>query len=542
MLGMRLFWRFYAPTAYVMTYADLIFDILLGCGVIALCFIIWNYAKGLRGSPRELWLLFGYKFIEYSAYGAMNLVVILWLSSDCGLTDVQAGSFITGWSLALTLIGMVVGALVDTVGIRRICLLSVGMLLVARFFMSWLTDPILVFLLGFMPLALGFAVVAPVVSVGIKRYTNKEGSALGFGLFYVIMNIGYAVGGSCFDWIRGFYGTKDATGAVLDANAGVIWLGVHFSTHQLFFFYGTLATLLSLVVLLPLRDGVERTEEGIVITPPKPTGSIKETVKNSILDTAQLMKTVFKEKYFWVFLGLIGLTVFVRFVFFHFHYTFPKYGIRVLGEDAKIGSIYGVLNPVLIIFLVPLVAIFTKKVCSFKMLLIGTSISALSCFIALVPAAWFTPLTHSLLGELIFVNWLKMAPDMPALLAAPPTSAYWPMIFFIVIFTMGEAIWSPRLMQFSTEIAPKGRESTYLSLSVLPSFAAKFVVGPLSGILLNIYTPVDEKTQAVLAHPHHAMIWFWVGVMALITPVGFFLCGSWIKRNTKDNEAHAGGH
>ncbi len=517
-----------------MTRADLIFDILLGCGLLALCFIIWNYAKGLRGSPRELWLLFGYKFIEYSAYGAMNLVVILWLSSDCGLTDVAAGSFITGWSLALTLIAIVVGALVDTVGIRRICLLSVGMLLVARFFMSWLTEPVLVFLLGFMPLALGFAIVAPVVSVGIKRYTNKDGAALGFGLFYVIMNIGFAVGGAGFDWIRSVHATRDGSGAILDANAGVIWLGVHFSTHQLFFFYGTLATLLSLVVLLPLRDGVERTEEGIVITPPMPTGTVRETIGNSIKDTARLMSKVFRERYFWVFMGLIALTVFVRFVFFHFHYTFPKYGLRVLGEDAKIGNIYGVLNPVLIIFLVPLVAIFTKNVCSFRMLLIGASISALSCFIAVIPAAWFTPLTHSLLGELIFINWLGMAPDMAQLMAAPPTSAYWPLIFFIIIFTIGESIWSPRLMQFSTEIAPKGRESTYLSLSVLPSFAAKMVVGPLSGILLSIYTPANEPP-----HPNHAMIWFWVGIMALITPIGFFLCGPWIKRNTKDNEAPA---
>jgi POT family proton-dependent oligopeptide transporter len=519
-----------------MSLATLIFNTLLGCGALTLIFIIWNYARGLRGSPRELWLLFGYKFIEYSAYGAMNLVVILWLSEDCQLTDIQAGSFITGWSLALTLIAMVVGALVDTVGIRRICLLSVAMLLCARFFMAWLTDPVAVFLLGFMPLALGFAIVAPLVSVGIKRYTTTEGAALGFGLFYVIMNLGFAVGGSCFDWIRDTFARRDASGAIADANAGVVWLGLHFSTNQLFFVFGTVATLLSLVILLPLRDGVERTDEGIVITPPTPSDSITATLVHTTRDTTRLLKDVFMEKYFWIFMGLIALTVFVRFVFFHFHYTFPKYGLRVLGEDAKIGNIYGVLNPVLIIFLVPLVSIFTKKVGSFRMLLIGASISALSCFLAVLPATWFASLTHSLMGELIFVNWLGMAPDMPSLMAAPPTAAYWPMILFIVCFTIGESIWSPRLMQFSTEIAPKGRESTYLSLSFLPTFAAKLVVGPLSGILLEIYTPVDKVSKAVLPHPQHAMIWFWIGLMALITPVGFLLCRRWIARHTHGND------
>jgi dipeptide/tripeptide permease len=141
---------------------------------------------------------------------------------------------------------------------------------------------------------------------------------------------------------------------------------------------------------------------------------------------------------------------------------------------------------------------------------------------------------------MIFVNWLRMAPTMDALMAAPPTPAYWPLIVFIFIFTIGEAIWSPRLMQFSAEIAPKGRESTYLSLAVLPSFAAKFVVGPLSGILLAIYAPVDQATQAVLPHPNHAMIWFWVGVMALPTPIGLLLCGRWINRHTNQSGAAAG--
>lgn len=529
--------KFLDPAYYQsLTPASWIFFLLFGCGVLSLVFIIWNYSKGLRGSPRELWLIITYKFIEYSAYAAMNMVMILWLSKDCGLSDIGAGSFITGWSLALTAIAMVVGALVDTVGIRRICLLSVGMLLIARFFMSWLTHPFWVFLCGFLPLALGFAIVAPVVSVGIKRYTNKEGAALGFALFYVIMNMGYAVGGFAFDWIRGFFATKGPEG-IIDANAGVIWLGVHFSTNQLFFVFGSAATVFSLLILLPLRDGVERTEKGIVITPRKPTGSALQTVQKSIGDTYDLMAKVFSEKYFWVFMGLIGLTVFVRFVFFHFHYTFPKYGLRVLGEDAKIGNIYGVLNPVLIIFLVPLVAYFTKSVKSFTMLLIGASISSLSCFIALVPPGFFAPLTQTVLGEMIFINWLGMAPDMSALAATPPAPAYWPLIVFIFVFTIGESIWSPRLMQFSAEIAPKGRESTYLSLSVLPSFAAKLVVGPLSGVLLHIYTPVDETTKEVLAHPNHAMIWLWIGLMALVTPVGLLLCRPWIMHHTGHHES-----
>jgi hypothetical protein len=213
----------------------------------------------------------------------------------------------------------------------------------------------------------------------------------------------------------------------------------------------------------------------------------------------------------------------VRSIFFHFHYTFPKYGIRVLGQGAKIGSIYGVLNPVLIVFLVPLVASFTKKVSSYRMMIVGSIVSSLSCFIAVLPSSFFAPLTNSVLGELIFIKWLGMAKDMPALLQNPPTSDYWPLAFFILTFTVGEAIWSPRLMQFTAEIAPKGKEGTYIALSVLPFFAAKFVVGPLSGWLVKRYTPLDAAGKALASYPEHHMVWIWIGGMALVTPLGLLL-------------------
>ena len=56
-----------------LTLASWLFYALVAGGALALGVIIWNYAKGLRGSPRELWLIILYKFIEYSAYAAMNM-------------------------------------------------------------------------------------------------------------------------------------------------------------------------------------------------------------------------------------------------------------------------------------------------------------------------------------------------------------------------------------------------------------------------------------------------------------------------------------
>lgn len=107
-----------------MTLVDAItYSLLLGAG-FALAVIVWSYARGLKNSPRDLWLLFAYKVVEYSAYAAMNLAVTLWLTSDCGLGDVAAGSFISAWSISLSVMSMFAGALVDTIGIRRTMILS----------------------------------------------------------------------------------------------------------------------------------------------------------------------------------------------------------------------------------------------------------------------------------------------------------------------------------------------------------------------------------------------------------------------------------
>lgn len=517
--------------------ADLISgSLLIGAG-LALAGIIWSYARGLKNSPRDLWLLFAYKIVEYSAYAAMNMAVILWLSKDCGLSDVAAGSFISAWSISLSVMGMFAGALVDTIGIRKTMIISVVFLILARIAFAFLTDPVLVFIFAFLPLGIGFAIVAPIISVAIKRYTTKEGAALGFGLFYVVMNLAYAGGGMFFDWIRGFYATRDTAGKILDENAGTILLGHHFSTYQMIFVFGFGATCISLLITWFVREGVEMTDHGeVAIRPEKPKGSGPVAIRKAAAETWATISTTMHERFFWIYMGLLSLTLFVRFVFFHFHYTFPKYGIRVLGEGAKIGSIYGVLNPVLIVFLVPMVAAMTKKTSSYKMMIWGSAVSSLSCFIATMPAAWFVDLTGTVLGELIFIKWLGMAPDMATLLANPPVAEYWPLIFFIIIFTIGEAIWSPRLMQFTAEIAPKGREGTYIALSVLPFFVAKFFVGPMSGWLVKIYTPLDEAGKALANYPDHYMVWVWIGGTAVLSPIGLLALRKWFIRNTAHHE------
>ncbi len=494
--------------------ADGIDGFILSCGlglVVALVWIIWSYVRGLRGSPRELYLMFFTKVTEYSAYGAANMAFVLYLHKDVGLSDIEAGSFIGAWSISMTLMTVMVGAVCDAIGVKKTLLIGCYFLLVSRFFMP-LTDSLLwATLLGFIPLAFGTAITGPVLSVGIKLYTTRENAAMGFAMFYTLMNVGWAIGGWIFDAVRDAFGDGQVH--------ALPWVGWDISTYQIIVAVGFFLTLPDLLAISLMRDGVEMTEDGIRI--PEKAGARKErfsfaTVRKVVaaagIETLRKMSSVFREKAFWIFILLIGMLVFVRLTFYHFHYTFPTYGIRVFGEGAKVGNIWGVLNPVLIVFLVPLFGVLTKRVPSYWMLLIGSAVSVGSVFLALLPESVFLPLMDSVVGELIFDRWLgvPLAERMPFYLA---------LILFFVVFTIGEAIWSPRLTQFMAEVAPRGREGSYIALSYLPYFGAKFIAGPMSGWLLATYVP-----EGASAYPTHHMVWVWIGLMAALTPAGLLLC------------------
>jgi|JI9StandDraft_2_1071091.scaffolds.fasta_scaffold71282_1 MFS family permease len=480
--------------------------ILSAALIFGFLFILWNYAKGLKDSPREIWILFSAKLLEYAAYGASNMAFVLYLSKDCGLDDIAAGSYIGTWSTLMTCISILVGSVVDAIGIKRTLIIGMGAMLFGRLVMPFTNQLILVSLFAFIPVAIGNAILIPVLSVGIKKYTTTKSTALGFGLFYTLMNVGFALGGYIFDKVRDIFG--EHTIQIIPV------AGIEISTYQIIFLVSFIITIPSMLLIFAMREGVSLSENGIISIIQKERNdlsffkSLIQEIKKSLIDTVKIMKTVFFEKTFWTYLFMLGILVFVKLVFYHFNYTFPKYGIRVLGDGIKVGSIYGILNPVMIIFLVPLIAHFTKHIKSYYMLIVGTVVSSISIFIAAIPGFLFEPLIKTWFGNLILVDWLELNPDRqnPIILG---------LVFFIIFFTIGEAIWSPRLMQFSAEIAPVGREGTYIALSYLPYFLAKMIAGPLSGWLLATYTP-----EGANSYPDQFMIWIWIGGMTVLSPIG----------------------
>jgi hypothetical protein len=99
-------------------------------------------------------------------------------------------------------------------------------------------------------------------------------------------------------------------------------------------------------------------------------------------------------------------------IFRHLDATFPKYMLREFGNQVPKGTIYSI-NPALIIVLVPLVTAATSQVDPLRMIQYGSYISALSVFSLVV------------------------------------STTIWSAVVFVIVLSIGEAVWSPRLYDYT---------------------------------------------------------------------------------------------
>lgn len=467
----------------------------------------------LKGSIRELWIIFGTKIMTILAYSLVNSVLVLWLSSDLKFSDKNAGWVIGNWSIFLTAFTVMVGSLVDAVGIRKSLLAGFGLAALARLVMAFFAAQWIAVPFGLFPLALGEALQTPVMVAAVRRFTTTKQRSIAFSLYYSMMNVGFAIAGYVVDKVRGGMGEY--------GHFTVPYLGIQISTYQSIIALGMLCTLPNLVLTwFAMRDGVEATDEGVKITPQVSKYQAEPFLNAFLLscrdaakDWWKIFSSLWTQATFYRFLAFFGFVVFVKLILYHFYYTFPKFAIRELGEGAPYGQLFGTLNAVIVVVLAPVVGALTQKFTAYKTVVIGTAITALSVFLMAAPPAMFQPLADGPFGAAI-AWWLNLTGPLNPLYAA--------IVACVILYSVGECFYSPRLYEYPAAIAPKGQEGSYLALSMLPYFVAKFFAGPLSGFLLEAYCPASGPRNS-------QTIWLIVGGMALLAPLGLLLSRRYIQ-------------
>lgn len=452
--------------------------------------------RELLQCPRELWLIYLATFFEYMGIFSFLPTLTLWLSKDFGMSDQQAGGWASLFSIFITAFVVITGLFVERVGVRRMLLLGFGFAAVARLGMALSTTTSIA--IGTM-LAFSFAYgsLSPSLQVGISHAATKRARAFAFSLWYVSFNMAGALSGPMIDYIRkGFVDSASANSAkpVLIAKTMTLpLLGTRaVSAYAMIMGIGFIFAVFAFLTTALMRADFRTRAKAVQAKLDAASGDAMEVEEEAPKKPNPLvaLKEVATTAAFWRFMALIGLLCLVKMMFQHMHFTWPKYVLREQGETFPVGTLWSV-NSALILVLAPLGTALTRNRGVFETLFLGTLISALSPFV------------------LCFGSGMAFQ------------------VIAIVILTIGEAIWSPRSYEYSVSIAPKGKEALYVSLSYLPFFFAKFLVGPTSGFLLKTFCPETGPRNSMV-------LWASIGVMTIIGPIGMWLLRGWIQ--TKDAE------
>lgn len=427
-------------------------------------------------SPRALWGLNIPYFLEGIAYFGVLTVLMKYLSENIQLGDVKAGIIVSFFTGGITFAMFFLGEMGDRFGIRKILLLSIMLMFVGRIFLtvsgiltkgSLLSPAFLTLACGLFIVVIGFGMFQPVLFSSVKRFTDAKSSAMAFAVIYGLNNLGAFCAGLISPVIRGAskdYFPPNGINGVFSAYAILTFSSV----------FITMIILRPRVIEAALKSKGEE-KSGI--------GEKKDKVPFSF--TRWIREHPMRDARFSFFIFIL---IPVQTLFAHTWLTLPLYINRAFEPwISKRFELFSNFGPLLVFLLAPMIAAFTAKQDTLKMIMWGTLVMAVPAFL------------------------LVMGPH-PSFLFA-----------YILLMTVGECMWQPRFLQYITQIAPAGKTGAYVGIGQFPWFLTKFFTGFYAGWFLKHFCPaVGPKNTSVL--------WFIYGCIAIITPISLFLVKKWLRK------------
>jgi len=443
--------------------------------------------------PRAFWFVVGAFVIESTAYFGVLTLMTIFLSGDLGWGDARAGITVSLFTMLVTLFMLGLGSYAESFGLRRailfaLCIGTLGRTLysLAPTLGDGLSIAALV-IISLLLVAMGSGILQPVCYSGVKQYTDEKTSSMGYALIYAIMNLGIVGIGALSSWIRPAVqkikdgGSEKQIGEpFLQGLAGISGTGVQAVNWVCAAITG-LALLLALMLLTKKAEAAKLR--------PDPAEEMRKT--NTAPLTARL-KSYFTDGPFSNarFVFFIFMLLPVRTLFAHQWLTLPQYILRAYpqGVADRMEWLVNWTNPLIIFFGVPIVTALTRRINVYKMMVIGTLVSAVPTYL------------------------LCFGPNLSLLLA------------YLILFSIGEALWMARYLEYASELAPPGRVAQYMGLAQIPWLLAKGTTGFYSGVLLAQYCPPNTPPALL----HTGTLWFIYSCIAMTSPIGLWLARKWV--------------
>jgi dipeptide/tripeptide permease len=161
-----------------------------------------------RGFPATFWVANVMELFERAAYYGMNSVLAVYLTGSAAEGGLGFGEQSVGFLQSIVyaatyVVPILGGALADRYGYRRMLMVAFS-LLCAGYFAAGQASTYGVVFLALLVMATGAGLFKPIISGTIARTTDESNSALGFGLYYWMINLGAFLAPLVVSVLKGF--------------------------------------------------------------------------------------------------------------------------------------------------------------------------------------------------------------------------------------------------------------------------------------------------------------------------------------------------
>ena len=381
------------------------------------------------GFERPFWIANISEIFERLSYYAVFAALARYLHEALQFPTDQAASLSGVFGGAVWVMAIFGGALADRIGFRRALSLAYFILSCSYFLVGSIAAPwmaplrtavplgLLVGVILFLP-ALGVALVKPSVVGTTARASKENVRSIGYSIYYTLVNVGSFLGPFLAGWVH-----------------------EHMRVESVFRLAALSVFLMFIGVLIFFRE--PRREEG------KQTTSLGQVLGNFV--------TVLGNWRFVLFLVIFsGYWI----VFWQQYLILPIYIHDYVDATANTERIL-IADPLIVITLTVAVNALTRRIPSFRAIILGTLITA--------------------------VGWLVIG-------AYPRV---WAAVAALMIVALGEIIQSPRYYEYISRLAPSGQQGTYMGFAFLPIGIGSLIGGRFGGWLVHHFGEVQHKPQRI---------------------------------------------
>lgn len=377
-------------------------------------------------------------FERWAWYGMFMLLALYLTGSKdegaLGFTQFQKGHLMGPVVALLYFLPVITGAIADRFGYKRVLVASYAIMASGYLLLAYVESYTL-FYVVFVYLALGAALFKPIITATVAKTTDSKTSSIGFGIFYMMVNLGAFIGPIVASKLRVF-----SWNYVFITSAVVIILNMF------------------LVLLFYREPEREKSYE--------PLGkSIRKILQNIWLAVKDLKFLVF-------LLIIIGFWSMYNQLF----YTLPVFIEQWLDTSVVYDFLHNVSPSIAN-------AIGTKEGIVEPEIMTNLDAMYIVLFQVLISSLVMRlrPLTAMSSGIVVAAIGLALsfATNNPFFL-----------IFSLLIFAVGEMSSSPKINEYIGRIAPKDKVALYMGASFIPMAGGNLFAGFISG---DVYGKISDK-------------------------------------------------